>query len=172
MPVPSKGLIEQIPDGSPAAIALLPAQRSEIWLARLVGQLKNPEYSIAYRSSESGGSTRDSIVWGAVYRAEGRLKLAGCEIELAVFDFNSDGIARNAESLQLLSLAEYSDETLHSRVGEQGSGALNCAILSPYSARLNIARRLPKAPRPADREAAGAVERTRQWRRGQNTAYR
>jgi hypothetical protein len=105
MPAPSKGLIVQIPDGSPAAIALLPNQRSEIWLARPVGQLKNPEYSIAYNSYENGGRNRDSIVWSAVYRAEGRLKLPGCEVNLAVFDFNADGVFDRKESRQATTLA-------------------------------------------------------------------
>jgi thiol-disulfide isomerase/thioredoxin len=92
MPAPSKGLIIRIPDGGPPTIAMLAQQRSEIWLARPVGQLKNAEYSISYDPYEADGRTHEVIHWTAIYRAEGRLKLPACEVNLAVFDFNGDGV--------------------------------------------------------------------------------
>lgn len=105
MPAPAKGLIVHVPDGEPATIALMPGQAAQISLPHAVGQLKRASYSISYWRGEDGDTLRESVGWIPVYRAEGRLKLPACEVNLAVFDFNGDGVFDRRDSRQATTLA-------------------------------------------------------------------
>jgi thiol-disulfide isomerase/thioredoxin len=102
MPAPLKGVIVHIPDGDP--IALLPDQWTEIRLQRKVAQLKTAPYMISYHRLERDGNVLESIGWQPSYRAQGRLKLPGCEVNVVVFDFNGDGVFDRKDSRQATTL--------------------------------------------------------------------
>jgi hypothetical protein len=105
MAAPSKGLIIHVPGGEPATVALMPGQQTQISLALAVGQLKRAGYSISYWRGEDSDRPHESIGWIPMYRAEGRLKLPACEVNLAVFDFNGDGVFDRRDSRQATTLA-------------------------------------------------------------------
>jgi thiol-disulfide isomerase/thioredoxin len=92
LPAPAKGLTLLIPNGDPPAVAMLADQTARISLQRPIGLLKDSPYLIGYHAGGRSDADHEMIFWRPMYRAEGRLKLAGCEINLAVFDFNADGV--------------------------------------------------------------------------------
>jgi hypothetical protein len=113
MPAPLKGIIVEAADGDPSRIALLPGQWSRVLLPRTVGHVRTATYSIVYNVSDYGGRTHESIGWMTEYHAEGRLKLHGCEHNLAVVDFNADGVFDRRDSRQATTLAIDFDDDGH-----------------------------------------------------------
>lgn len=105
LPAPLPGVIAQVPGGEPAAIALLPDQWSQVTLNRTVGQAKSVPYFLEYVRKERDGKLDEALVWLPSYRAEGTLKLPGCELHLAVMDLNGDGVFDRKDSSRATTLA-------------------------------------------------------------------
>jgi hypothetical protein len=49
-------------------------------------------YVIGYSRSEDHGKLNESQSWRSDYLAEGTLRMPGCKVNIAVWDFNGDGI--------------------------------------------------------------------------------
>jgi thiol-disulfide isomerase/thioredoxin len=98
MPPPTIGLFVQIPGGSPERITLLPGQSSMVSLKRTVGHQDRASYLVGYYRRERDGKVNEHLTWTPVYRAEGRLKLPGCEANVAVLDLNGDGVFDGKDS--------------------------------------------------------------------------
>lgn len=96
--MPGEGIIARIQGGDPAAIALLPGQDALVRLDRKVGQLASATYVLGYSRRERDNVVSESLFWMPAYRAEGRLKLSGCEARLFVLDFNGDGVFDDNDS--------------------------------------------------------------------------
>jgi thiol-disulfide isomerase/thioredoxin len=92
MPPPTIGLFVQIPGSSPERITLLPGQSSMVSVKRTVGRLSQASYLVGYYRRERDGKVTEHLSWTPVYRAEGRLKLPGCEANVVVLDLNGDGV--------------------------------------------------------------------------------
>ena len=90
--MPGGGIIAHVQGGDPAAVALLPDQGPLVRLERKAGSRTSLPYMLEYLRRERDGAVRESLFWIPLYRAEGRLKLPGCEVGLSVFDFNGDGV--------------------------------------------------------------------------------
>lgn len=100
MPAPLAGVVIHIPDADPSAIVLLNEQSSLVEIKRTVGELRSAPYILTYSRSERDGETHEVLFWRPVYRAEGKLKLPGCEVGLIVLDFNGDGVFDRHDSRQ------------------------------------------------------------------------
>jgi thiol-disulfide isomerase/thioredoxin len=92
LPAPLVGIIAHIPGATPETVTLLDGQESIISLKRQVADLGEVPYVIGYRRSENHGKLNESISWRSDYLAEGTLRMPGCKIHIAVWDFNGDGI--------------------------------------------------------------------------------
>jgi peroxiredoxin len=92
LPVPLEGIVAHIPAATPEAVTLLDGQESIISLKRKVADLDEVPYVIGYSRSEDHGKLKESISWRSDYLAEGTLRMPGCNVNIAVWDFNGDGI--------------------------------------------------------------------------------
>jgi thiol-disulfide isomerase/thioredoxin len=86
------GIIVSIPDADPTSIALLPGQSSVLWLKRTVGARESVPYILGYHPSETKHRIIQRLSWAPAYRAEGRLRLPGCEVGVQVMDITGDGV--------------------------------------------------------------------------------
>jgi cytochrome c biogenesis protein CcmG, thiol:disulfide interchange protein DsbE len=92
LPSPLVGILAHIPGAAPETVTLLDGQESIISLKRQVGDLSEVSYVIGYSRSENHGKLNESISWHSDYLAEGTLRMPGCKMNIAVWDFNGDGI--------------------------------------------------------------------------------
>ncbi|MGA2561648.1 MAG: TlpA disulfide reductase family protein [Terracidiphilus sp.] len=92
LPLPMPGITIQIPSATPETVTLLSEQESISRLRRKVANLDEVPYAIGYYRSERDGKTSEIITWRSDYLAEGTLKIPGCNVNLAVWDFNGDGV--------------------------------------------------------------------------------
>jgi thiol-disulfide isomerase/thioredoxin len=92
LPAPYAGITAHIPGATPEAVTLLDGQESIISLKRQVANLGEVPYVIGYSRSEDHGKLNESISWRSDYLAEGTLRMPGCKVNIAVWDFNGDGI--------------------------------------------------------------------------------
>jgi thiol-disulfide isomerase/thioredoxin len=106
LPVPILGLTIQIPGATPATVTLLSEQESIIRLKRKVADLDEVPYVIGYYRSERDGKTSEIITWRSDYLAEGTLKMQGCNVNLAVWDFNGDGVFDRVDTQALTVLMD------------------------------------------------------------------
>src|SRR3954470_14408605 len=97
-PAPLEGMIVEIPDAQPASLVLLNHQESVVTLKRAVGSLKSAQYLLSYGRTELNGQTHEDFFWRPAYRAQGKLKLPGCEIGAMVLDLNGDGVFDREDS--------------------------------------------------------------------------
>lgn len=93
-----QGVGVKIANAEPGSLLLVPGQKSLLSLDRAVGGEKAVPYLLGYERWERDGETRERLTWQPVYRAEGKLKLPGCEVTVYVLDFNGDGRFDEADS--------------------------------------------------------------------------
>lgn len=93
-----QGIVVHVPGDPPKQVALLPDQSSLIYVPRATGNGQKLPYMIGYSRWERDGTTHEGLFWEPAYRAEGKLKLPGCEIKVAVLDFNGDGVFDGKDS--------------------------------------------------------------------------
>ena len=91
-PAPLLGVVVHLPDAEPSSMVLLNGQASLVLIKRTLGSFKSLQYLLGYSRSERDGKISEDLSWRPVYRAEGRLKLPGCEMGLMVLDLNGDGV--------------------------------------------------------------------------------
>ncbi|HNY43033.1 MAG TPA: TlpA disulfide reductase family protein, partial [Bryobacteraceae bacterium] len=103
-PLPGGGLLVHIQGSAPPSIALLPGQRSIISLQRPAAPSARLPYVVGYSRVERDGRPVESISWLPGYRAEGKLKLPACTMDLAVFDFDGDGLFDDTDSRRATTL--------------------------------------------------------------------
>jgi thiol-disulfide isomerase/thioredoxin len=104
LPAPLPGIQITIPGGDPQRITLLPGQNSRVDLKRTVGVLDTVPYLIGYDRSEDHGNLHEDIQWIPAYRAEGRLQMPGCKVNIGVLDYNGDGKFDEQDSRQSTTL--------------------------------------------------------------------
>jgi thiol-disulfide isomerase/thioredoxin len=92
LPAPIAGITVHIPGATPETVTLLNGQESIINLKRHVANLAEVPYVIGYSLSKDHGKLSESISWRSDYLAVGTLRMPGCKVNLAVWDFNGDGI--------------------------------------------------------------------------------
>jgi thiol-disulfide isomerase/thioredoxin len=100
MSTPAVGLVANIPGADPEKLVLLNDQFSEVTLKRSVGHLDSVTYLLGYHRSERDGKALEALAWVPAYRAEGHLKLPGCELNVVVLDLNGDGIFDRKDSIR------------------------------------------------------------------------
>jgi thiol-disulfide isomerase/thioredoxin len=100
MGTPATGLIARIAAADPEMLVLLNDQFSVVGLKRSIGHLNAVQYLLGYHRSERDGKAREALYWVPAYRAEGRLKLPGCELNLVLLDLNGDGIFDRKDSIR------------------------------------------------------------------------
>ncbi len=105
MAAPVQGLIVRVTGGEPATLALLPDQQAKVTMKRTLGHQDRASYLIGYNRWERDGKVHESLSWCPVYRAEGRLKIAGCDMNIAVIDLNGDAVFDRKDSLQGTTIA-------------------------------------------------------------------
>jgi thiol-disulfide isomerase/thioredoxin len=92
LPSQLAGITAHIPGATPEAVTLLDGQESIISLKRQVADLGEVPYVIGYSRREDHGKLNEFISWRSDYLAEGTLRMPGCKVNIAVSDFNGDGI--------------------------------------------------------------------------------
>ncbi len=100
MSTPAVGVVAHISGADPEMLALLNEQFSEVELKRSIGHLDRVTFILGYHRSEHEGKTVEVLYWAPAYRAEGRLKLPGCEHDLALLDLNGDGNFDRKDSMR------------------------------------------------------------------------
>lgn len=95
---PDAGLIVHIPGGDPETLVLVADQFSEVTIKRSIGHVNAVTYILGYHRWERDGKTNEALSWAPAYRAEGRLKLPGCGVNVALLDQNGDGIFNRKDS--------------------------------------------------------------------------
>jgi thiol-disulfide isomerase/thioredoxin len=100
MAPPATGVFVEIPGATPERVTLLSGQFSMVSLKRTVGRQDRTSYLVGYSRRERDGKVTESLSWSPAYRAEGRLRLPGCEVNVAVLDLNGDGVFDRKDSLR------------------------------------------------------------------------
>lgn len=100
MPGPGTGIVVHFPGDPPQQIALFPDQSSVVYLPRAIGNGLKLPYMVGYSRWEREGTTHEALTWQPAYRAEGKLRLPGCEMQAVVLDLNGDGVFDGKDSRQ------------------------------------------------------------------------
>jgi len=100
LPGVSPGIVVHFASEPPQQVALFPDQESVVYLPRAIAHGFNLPYVVGYRRSERDGTTYESLSWQPAYRAEGKLKLPSCEMQVVVLDLNGDSVFDSKDSRQ------------------------------------------------------------------------